>query len=323
VRAVVVEQTGGPEVLQVRELEPETPPAGHVRVEVAACGVNFIDVYERTGAYPKSLPFVAGSEGAGTVTELGPEVADVSVGDRVAWAMVEGGGYAEEANLPAARLVPVPDGVDLDVAAAVMLQGMTAHYLCESTFRAGPEHTALVHAAAGGVGSLLTQMLAAKGTRVIATTSTPEKAELARSAGAGDVVLYTETDLVEEVTRLTDGAGVHVVYDGVGATTFDAGLELLRPRGMMVLYGASSGAVPPFDPQLLNRQGSLFLTRPTLAHYIDDRDELVERAGAVLAQVASGALDVRIGGRYGLEDAGRAHEDLEGRRSTGKLLVIP
>ena len=322
-RAVVVEQTGGPEVLQVRELEPETPPAGHVRVEVAACGVNFIDVYERTGAYPKSLPFVAGSEGAGTVTELGPEVADVSVGDRVAWAMVEGGGYAEEANLPAARLVPVPDGVDLDVAAAVMLQGMTAHYLCESTFRAGPEHVALVHAAAGGVGSLLTQMLAAKGTRVIATTSTPEKAELARSAGAGDVVLYTETDLVEEVTRLTDGAGVHVVYDGVGATTFDAGLELLRPRGMMVLYGASSGAVPPFDPQLLNRQGSLFLTRPTLAHYIDDRDELVERAGAVLAQVASGALDVRIGGRYGLEDAGRAHEDLEGRRSTGKLLVIP
>ena len=322
-RAVVVEQTGGPEVLQVRELEPESPPAGHVRVEVAACGVNFIDVYERTGGYPKPLPFVAGSEGAGTVTELGPEVADVSVGDRVAWAMVEGGGYAEEANLPAARLVPVPDGVDLDVAAAVMLQGMTAHYLCESTFRAGPEHVALVHAAAGGVGSLLTQMLAAKGTRVIATTSTPEKAELARSAGAGDVVLYTETDLVEEVTRLTDGAGVHVVYDGVGATTFDAGLELLRPRGMMVLYGASSGAVPPFDPQLLNRQGSLFLTRPTLAHYIDDRDELVERAGAVLAQVASGALDVRIGGRYGLEDAGRAHEDLEGRRSTGKLLVIP
>ncbi len=247
-RAVVVEQTGGPEVLQVRELEPESPPAGQVRVEVAACGVNFIDVYERTGAYPKSLPFVAGSEGAGTVTEVGPEVADVSVGDRVAWAMVEGGGYAEEANLPAARLVPVPDGVDLDVAAAVMLQGMTAHYLCESTFRAGPEHVALVHAAAGGVGSLLTQMLSAKGTRVIATTSTPEKAELARSAGAGDVVLYTETDLVEEVTRLTDGAGVHVVYDGVGATTFDAGLELLRPRGMMVLYGASSGAGTPVRP---------------------------------------------------------------------------
>ncbi len=322
-RAVVVEQTGGPEVLQVRALESESPPAGHVRVEVAACGVNFIDVYQRSGVYPKSLPFVAGSEGAGTVAEVGAEVAYLSVGDRVAWAMVEGGGYAEEANLPVARLVPVPGGVDLDVAAAVMLQGMTAHYLCESTFRAGPEHVALVHAAAGGVGSLLTQMLAGKGTRVIATTSTPEKAELARSAGAGDVVLYTETDLVEEVTRLTDGAGVHVVYDGVGATTFDAGLELLRPRGMMVLYGASSGAVPPFDPQLLNRQGSLFLTRPTLAHYIDDRDELVERAGAVLAQVASGALDVRIGGRYGLEDAGRAHEDLEGRRSTGKLLVIP
>jgi NADPH2:quinone reductase len=322
-RAVVVEQTGGPEVLQVQDLESEAPPAGHVRVEVAACGVNFIDVYQRTGAYPKQLPFVAGSEGAGTVVEVGPGVADVSVGERVAWAMVDGGGYAEEAVIPGDRLVPVPDGVDLDAAAAVMLQGMTAHYLCEATFPAGPEHTALVHAAAGGVGLLLTQMLSAKGTRVIATTSTPEKAELARGAGAGDVVLYTETDLVEEVTRLTGGAGVHVVYDGVGATTFDAGLELLRRRGMMVLYGASSGPVPPLDPQLLNRQGSLFLTRPTLGHYIDGRGELVERAGAVLAQVASGALDVRIGGRYSLEDAGRAHDDLEGRRTTGKLLVVP
>ena len=322
-RAVVVEQTGGSEVLQVRERDPQAPLSGHVRVDVAACGVNFIDVYQRTGAYPKTLPFVAGSEGAGTVAEVGLDVADVSVGDRVAWAMVDGAGYAEEAIVPADRLVRVPDGVDLDAAAAVMLQGMTAQYLCESTFPAGPEHTALVHAAAGGVGLLLTQMLSAKGTRVIATTSTPEKAELARGAGAADVVLYTETDLVEEVTRLTGGAGVHVVYDGVGATTFDAGLELLRPRGMMVLYGASSGPVPPLDPQVLNRQGSLFLTRPTLAHYIHGRDELVERAGTVLAQVASGALDVRIGGRYGLEDAGRAHDDLEGRRTTGKLLVIP
>ena len=322
-RAVVVEQTGGPEVLQVRERESEAPSAEHVRVDVAACGVNFIDVYQRTGAYPKPLPFVAGSEGAGTVVEVGSDVTDLAVGDRVAWAMVDGGGYAEEALIPADRAVHVPDGVDLDAAAAVMLQGMTAHYLCESTFPAGPGHTALVHAAAGGVGLLLPQMLAARGTRVIATTSTRETAALARSAGADEVVLYAEADLVDDVTRLTEGAGVHVVYDGVGATTFDAGLELLRPRGMMVLYGAASGAVPPLDPQVLNRQGSLFLTRPTLGHHIASRDELVGRAGAVLDQVASSALSVRIGGRYGLEDAGRAHADLEGRRTTGKLLIVP
>jgi NADPH2:quinone reductase len=323
VRAVVVEETGGPEVLQVREREPEAPSTGHIRVDVAACGVNFIDVYQRTGAYSKPLPFVAGSEGAGTVVEVGPDVVGTAVGDRVAWAMVDGGGYAEEALIPANRAVPVPDGVELETAAAVLLQGMTAHYLCETTFPAGRAHTALVHAAAGGVGLLLTQLLAAKGTRVIATTSTREKADLARAAGADEVVLYTETDLVEEVTRLTHGAGVHVVYDGVGATTFDAGLELLRPRGMMVLYGASSGPVPPLDPQELNRQGSLFLTRPTLGHYIADRAELVERAGDVLGRVASGALEVRIGGRYPLEDAGRAHEDLEGRRTIGKLLIVP
>jgi NADPH2:quinone reductase len=323
VRAVVVEQTGGPEVLRV--VERPTPKAGpgQVAVEVTASGVNFIDVYQRTGAYPKDLPFVVGSEGAGTVTAVGEGVDDLSVGDRVAWAMVDGGGYAEAVALPADRVVPVPDGVDLEVAAAVMLQGMTAHYLCESTFPAGPQHTALVHAAAGGVGLLLTQMLAAKGTRVIATTGTEEKAALARGAGADEVVLYREADLVEEVRRLTGGAGVHVVYDGVGRTTFDDGLTLLRPRGMMVLYGASSGPVPPMDPQLLNRQGSLFLTRPTLGHHIADRAELLERAGAVLGQVAAGRLDVRIGGRYPLADAGRAHDDLEARRTTGKLLVLP
>ena len=322
-RAVVVEQTGGPEVLHVVEQPSPTPQAGQVRVAVEASGVNFIDVYQRTGAYPKTLPFVVGSEGAGTVLEVGDSVAGVSVGDRVAWAMVDGGGYAEEVVVPVDRVVAVPDGVDLAEAAAVMLQGMTAHYLCESTFRAGPEHTALVHAAAGGVGLLLTQMLKAKGTRVIATTSTAQKAALARGAGADDVVLYTETDLVTEVDRITEGRGVDVVYDGVGATTFDAGLTLLRPRGMMVLYGASSGPVPPFDPQLLNQRGSLFLTRPTLGHYIADREELVARASAVLGQVADGSLDVRIGGRYPLTEAGRAHEDLEGRRTTGKLLVVP
>ncbi len=322
-RAVVVEQTGGPEVLHVVEQPSPTPQAGQVRVAVEASGVNFIDVYQRTGAYPKPLPFVVGSEGAGTVLEVGDGVSEVSVGDRVAWAMVDGGGYAEEVVVPVDRVVAVPDGVDLADAAAVMLQGMTAHYLCESTFRAGPEHTALVHAAAGGVGLLLTQMLKAKGTRVIATTSTAQKAALARGAGADDVVLYTETDLVTEVDRITEGRGVDVVYDGVGATTFDAGLTLLRPRGMMVLYGASSGPVPPLDPQLLNQRGSLFLTRPTLGHYIADREELVARASAVLGQVADGSLDVRIGGRYPLAEAGRAHADLEGRRTTGKLLVVP
>jgi NADPH:quinone reductase len=323
VRAVVVEQTGGPEVLHVVEQSSPSPQAGQVRVAVEASGVNFIDVYQRTGAYPKPLPFLVGSEGAGTVLEVGDGVSEVSVGDRVAWAMVDGGGYAEEVVVPVDRVVSVPDGVDLADAAAVMLQGMTAHYLCESTFRAGPEHTALVHAAAGGVGLLLTQMLKAKGTRIIATTSTAQKAALARGAGADDVVLYTETDLVTEVDRITEGRGVDVVYDGVGATTFDAGLTLLRPRGMMVLYGASSGPVPPVDPQLLNRRGSLFLTRPTLGHYIADREELVARASAVLGQVADGSLDVRIGGRYPLAEAGRAHEDLEGRRTTGKLLVVP
>ena len=316
-RAVVVEQTGGPEVLHVVEQSSPSPQAGQVRVAVEASGVNFIDVYQRTGAYPKPLPFLVGSEGAGTVLEVGDGVSEVSVGDRVAWAMVDGGGYAEEVVVPVDRVVSVPDGVDLADAAAVMLQGMTAHYLCESTFRAGPEHTALVHAAAGGVGLLLTQMLNAKGTRIIATTSTAQKAALARVAGADDVVLYTETDLVTEVDRITEGRGVAVVDD------VDAGLTLLRPRGMMVLYGASSGPVPPVDPQLLNQRGSLFLTRPTLAHYIADREELVARASAVLGQVADGSLDVRIGGRYPLAEAGRAHEDLEGRRTTGKLLVVP
>lgn len=322
-RAVVVEQTGGPEVLRVGDIEAPAPGTGEVLVDVAAAGVNFIDVYERTGGYPKELPFVVGSEGAGTVTAVGDGVTDVAVGDRVAWAMVPGTGYAEQAAVPAERVVRVPEGVDSETAAAVMLQGMTAHYLCESTYPARSGETALVHAAAGGVGLLLTQMLAAKGVRVIATTSTEEKAELARGAGAAEVVRYTEADVVGEVRRLTDGRGVDVVYDGVGRSTFDASIDCLRPRGMMVLFGASSGPVPPLDPQVLNRKGSLFLTRPTLGHYIATRDELLERAGSVLGQVAEGRLDVRIGGRYPLDQAGRAHEDLEGRRTTGKLLVVP
>ncbi len=322
-RAVVAESTGGPEVLAVQELEQPEPGSGELRVDVAAAGVNFIDIYFRTGRYPLPAPFQLGSEGAGTVSAVGEDVEGVAVGDRVAWAMVRGAGYAEQVLLAADRAVPVPDRVDLETAAAVMLQGMTAHYLCESTYPARSGETALVHAAAGGLGLLLTQMLSAKGVRVIGTTSTEEKERLARGAGAAEVVRYTEQDLRTEVERLTDGRGVDVVYDSVGKDTFDAGLDVLRPRGYMVLCGASSGPVPPFDPQSLNEKGSLFLTRPSLGAYIATRDELLERGAAVLSAVAEGRLDVRIGGRYALDEAGRAHEDLQGRRTTGKLLVVP
>ncbi|MCE0486997.1 quinone oxidoreductase family protein [Ornithinimicrobium sediminis] len=322
-RAVVVTEHGGPEVLTVVEREVPTPGTGEVLVEVTAAGVNFIDIYQRSGVYPMDLPYVVGSEGAGTVTAVGAEVTEVRVGDRVAWAMVAGAGAAEQVVLPAARVVPVPAGLDPSLAAAVMLQGMTAHYLAGSTFPARAGQTALVHAAAGGVGLLLCQMLSAKGVRVIGTTSTPEKARLARDAGAAEVVLYRDQDVVTEVRRLTGGAGVHVVYDGVGKDTFDAGLDVLRPRGMMVLFGGSSGQVPPLDPQVLNAKGSLYLTRPSLAHYVADRAELTWRAGDVLGAVASGDLDVRVGGTYPLAALGRAHEDLAAGRTTGKLLVTP
>ncbi|MDP3891582.1 quinone oxidoreductase [Nocardioides sp.] len=321
-RAVVVEQTGGPEVLQVQDRPTPEPGPDEVRVDVAAAGVNFIDTYQRSGAYPLETPFVLGSEGAGTVSAVGAEVSDLAVGDRVAWAMVNGAGYAEQVLLPAARAVPVPGAVDTETAAAVMLQGMTAHYLATSTFEIRPGHTALVHAAAGGAGLLLTQLVTARGGRVIGTTSTREKAELALAAGASDVVLYTEQDLVTEVRRLTGDRGVDVVYDGVGADTFEASLDCLAVRGTMVLYGAASGPVPPFGPQVLNAKGSLFLTRPALAHYVVG-DELTERATAVLDAVAAGELDVRIGGRYSLDQAADAHRDLTSRRTTGKLLLIP
>jgi NADPH2:quinone reductase len=322
-RAVVVEQHGGPEVLDVVELDVPEPGPGQVRVDVAASGVNFIDLYERTGAYPKQLPFLAGSEGAGTVSDVGPGVAGVSVGDRVAWAMVPDGGYAEVVVVPADRVVPVPDDVSLDTAAATILQGLTAHYLCESTFPIKTGHTALVHAAAGGVGLLLTQMISGKGARVIGTTSSEEKAALAREAGAAEVVAYTAADVVAEVHEMTGGRGVDVVYDGVGKSTFDASLDCLAVRGTMVLFGAASGPVPPVDPQVLNRKGSLFLTRPTLAHHIATREELLWRASEVFGQVADGRLSVRIGGRYPYDQASRAHEDLAGRRTTGKLLIVP
>lgn len=322
-RAVVVEQQGGPEVLHVSDLETPEPSPSQVRVDVSASGVNFLDVYQRSGAYTKPTPFIAGSEGAGVVSAVGAEVADVSVGDRVAWAMVDGGGYAEQVVVPADRVVLVPSGVDDETAAAVMLQGMTAHYLCSATYPIEPGQTALVHAAAGGVGLLLTQMIVNKGARVIGTTSTTEKADLARGAGASDVINYTDQDVVAEVKALTGGRGVDVAYDGVGRSTFDASIDCLGRRGMMVLFGASSGPAPPIDPQSLNRKGSLFLTRPTLAHYIADRDELVSRASDVFSSIVAGRLSVRIGGRYSFDEAALAHQDLEGRRTTGKLLLFP
>lgn len=322
-RVVVVHQHGGPEVLTVEERPVPKPGPGQVLVDVAAAGVNFIDIYQRSGAYPMELPYVVGSEGAGTVRQVGAGVEDIAAGDRVAWAMVPGTGGAEQVLVPADRCVPVPEGVELEQAAAVMLQGMTAHYLVESTFPARAGQWALVHAAAGGVGLLLCQLLAAKGVHVIGTTSSQAKADLALAAGAEQVVLYREQDLVTEVQRITGEEGVHVVYDGVGKDTFEAGLQVLRPRGTMALFGAASGPVPPLDPQVLNARGSLFLTRPSLAHHIADRQELLWRAGEVLDAVADGTLDVRIGGRYPLLEAARAHADLAAGGTTGKLVLIP
>lgn len=321
-RSVVVPSTGGPEVLQVQDLpDPEAGP-GQVLVDVEAAGVNFIDVYQREGRYPLELPFTAGNEGAGVVRAVGDGVHDVAVGDRVAWAMVNGTGYTSVAAVPADRVVPVPDGVTTEQAAAVLLQGMTAHYLSESTYPVQSGDDVLVHAAAGGTGLLLTQMVARKGGRVIATVSTDDKEALARGAGAAEVVRYEREDVAERVRALTDGRGVAVVYDGVGASTFDASLGSLRPRGVLVVFGASSGPPPPVDPMRL-AGGSWFLTRPTLAHYAAEREELLLRSGEVFAQVADGTLDVWIGSRYPLEEAGRAHEDLEARRTTGKSLLVP
>ncbi|MBA2551140.1 MAG: quinone oxidoreductase [Nocardioidaceae bacterium] len=319
--SVIVREHGGPQQLVLGDDPGRAPGTGEIAVLVAAAGVNFIDIYQRSGAYPMQLPFVAGSEAAGTVESVGAGVTDVAAGDHVAWAMVAGSGYTERAIVPVDRVVPVPDGVGDEVAAAVMLQGMTAHYLCEATYAVQPGDVALVHAGAGGVGLLLTQMIVHRGGRVISTVSTPEKAELSRDAGASDVLDYG--GFAERVRELTDGEGVAVAYDGVGQATFEGSLDSLRPRGVLALFGAASGPVPAFDPQVLNSKGSLFLTRPTLGHYTADRAELVHRAGEVLDGVARGWLDVRIGGRYPLAEAARAHEDLAARRTTGKLLLIP
>jgi NADPH:quinone reductase len=320
-KAIRVESTGGPEVLQLAEVPSPIPAAGQVLVRVEAAGVNFIDVYQRTGLYAVPLPRTPGLEGAGVVESLGPGVSGFSAGDRVAWSSTPGS-YAEEAVVAADALVKVPEGVPSRTAAAVMLQGMTAHYLVETVYSLGPKHACLIHAAAGGVGLLLVQMAKRKGARVFATVSTEEKAVLARAAGADVVILYTKDDFAAEVKRSTAGRGVDVVYDSVGQSTFDKGLDCLAPRGMMALFGQSSGVVPPVSISLLAK-ASLFLTRPTLFHYIADRASLEWRAGDVLGQVASGQLGVRIGKTYPLAEASLAHRALEGRETTGKVLLVP
>jgi NADPH2:quinone reductase len=318
-RAVVVPRHGGPEVLTVEERPTPEPGPGEVLVDSAAAGVNFIDTYQRSGVYPVKTPFIPGSEGAGRVAALGPGVTDLAVGDRIAWSSAPGS-YAEQVIVRADQAIGVPDGLPDDVAAGALLQGMTAHYLAYSTHPVSAGDTVLVHAAAGGVGLLLTQLVKLRGGRVIGTVSTDEKEALARGAGADEVLRY---EGFSEATReLTGGRGVDAVYDGVGRATFDGSLAALRPRGMMVLFGGSSGQVPPVDPQRLNAGGSLFLTRPKLGDYTATRDELAWRAGDILEGIAAGKLDLRIGERYPLEEAARAHEDLESRRTTGKLVIL-
>jgi NADPH2:quinone reductase len=319
-RAVRVESNGGPEVLTVREIDPPKPEPGEVVIDVAASGVNFADVYQRTGLYQVPLPFTLGQEGAGTVSAVGADVRGVAIGDRVGWTSVNGS-YAEQAAVPADKVVPLPDRVDPETAAAALLQGMTAQYLVRSTYPVRPGDDVLVHAAAGGVGLLLTQIVKHLGGRVIGTASTSDKAERARVAGADLVVGYD--DVVDAVREFTDGDGVAVAYDGVGAATFDASLASLRTRGYLVTFGNASGPVPAFEPLRLMQAGSVFVTRPTLVDYLRNRAELLERAEEVLGWVADGTIDVLVSGRYGLDEAPRAHEDLEARRTTGKLLIVP
>ena len=322
-RALVVTAHGDRGVLAVQEWSVPEPGPGEVAVQVEAIGVNFIDVYQREGIYPIETPFVLGSEGAGVVRAVGSDVHGIAEGDRVAWAMVLGTG-SSTAIVAADKAVPVPDGVSSDEAAAAMLQGMTAHYLATDTYAVRAGDWALVHAAAGGVGQLLTQFVVARGGRVVATAGTDEKCDIARLRGAEVTINYREVDDVAGAVRAaTGGSGVHVVYDGVGASTFEASLASLRPRGVLALYGAASGPVPPVDPQRLNTGGSLYLTRPSLTHYILDRDELLRRSREVLGAVADGSLRLDIGGRYPIDRAAEAYEALEARASTGKLLLIP
>jgi NADPH:quinone reductase len=320
VKAIQVKQPGGPESMALVDVATPAPGAKQALVRIAATGVNFIDVYFRTGLYKADLPVTLGSEAAGTVEAVGPDVTEVAPGDRVAYAMARGS-YAEYAVVPAAMLVKLPDAVDFRTAAAAMLQGMTAHYLTHSTYPLKSGDSCLVHAAAGGAGGLTVQMAKMLGARVFGTAGSKEKAAIAREHGADECIVYTEQDFEVEVKRLTGGRGVDVVYDSVGKSTFEKSLNCLRPRGTLALFGQSSGPVPPFDPSILNAKGSLFLTRPSLAHYVATRDELLWRAGDVLNWIASGKLKLRIDRLYPLADAASAHRDLEGRRTAGKLLL--
>lgn len=320
--AIKIHAPGGADVLSPEEVPEPVPAAGQVLVELKAIGVNFIEIYQRNGWYPVPWPYTPGNEAAGIVVSVGPGVSTIRLGDRVA-STAFAGAYAERAVAPADRIVPLPAGLGFREAAALLLQGITAHYLATSTYPIKSGDRCLVHAAAGGVGLLLSQIAAQRGAHIIGTTSTPEKAALAREAGAHELILYTQQDFVEEVRRLTSGAGVHVVFDSVGKTTFDGSLKCLAPRGMMVLYGQSSGPVPPFDPQQLNRQGSLYLTRPTLTHYIATREELLGRANELFGWTESGRLRVRIDRELPLASAADAHRALEGRLTMGKVLLIP
>ncbi len=313
---------GGPEALSLEDALVPTPASGQALVRVEAAGVNFIDVYQRGGIYKNPLPFILGQEGAGIVESVDEGVSGVAVGDRVAWASVMGS-YAQYVVVPADRLVPLPPGLNARQGAAIMLQGMTAHYLACSTYPLKPGDTCLVHAGAGGVGLLLTQVAKLRGARVITTVSTPEKAALSKAAGADEVVAYTTDDFEAAARHATDGAGVQVVYDSVGSTTYMKSLGSLAPRGMLVLFGQSSGVVPPLDPAILAQKGSLFLTRPTLGHYIASTDELRQRARDLFAWVADGTLRLRIEHDFPLKDAAEAHRALEGRQTTGKVLLIP
>jgi len=321
-KAIQVAQTGGPEVLTLVDVPVATPKANEAVVKVEASGVNFIDVYFREGRYPASLPFINGQEASGVVSEVGSEVTNLKAGDRVAYTSSLGS-YAEYAAVPAARLVKIPDALSSEQAAAAMLQGMTAHYLLFSSYKLQKGETALVHAAAGGVGLLLVQMAKKIGARVIATAGTEEKAQLAREAGADECIVYTQTDFETETRRLTDDEGVNVVYDGVGKATFEKDLNVLKPRGYLVLFGGASGAVPPFDLIKLSQKGSLYVTRPTLNHYTATRDELEWRANDVMKMIVDGDLRLRIHHVYPLTEAAQAHRDLEGRKTTGKLLLKP
>jgi NADPH2:quinone reductase len=321
-KAVRVHAPGAADALLVEDVPEPVAKAGEAIVKVDAAGLNFIDVYYRMGLYKTELPFTPGFEAGGTVVSVGQGVTDIRVGDRVAYTGVMGA-YAQYAAVPAARLIILPSGASTRDGAAAMLQGMTAQYLVTSTYPLKPGDTCLIHAAAGGVGLLLCQMAKMRGARVIATVSTDDKARLAREAGADEIIRYTTQDFEAEVKRLTDGRGVQVVYDGVGKTTFDKGLNCLVPRGMMVLFGQSSGPVPAFDPSVLNAKGSLFLTRPSLFHYTSTREELVQRAADVLGWIRDGRVTLRIGAEFALKDAAEAHRALEGRKTTGKVLLIP